>query len=59
MGELSDLFLGALSVDWPHDEDSLDEIVDAAMKISKGEMEEIKVRYLPGAPHIEQVGWGS
>lgn len=59
MAELTDLFLDALSVDWPQDEDSIDKIVDAAMKISKHEMEEIKVRYLPGAPHIEQVGWGS
>lgn len=59
MAELTDLFLDALSIDWPQDEDSLDKIVDAAMKISKTEMEEIKVRYLPGAPHIEQVGWGS
>lgn len=59
MAELTDLFLDALSVDWPQDEDSIDKIVDAAMKISKTEMEEIKVRYLPGAPHIEQVGWGS
>ena len=59
MAELTDLFLDALSVDWPQDEDSLDKIIDAAMKISKVEMEEIKVRYLPGAPHIEQVGWGS
>ena len=59
MEELTDLFLNALSIDWPQDEDSLDKIVDAAMKISKVEMEEIKVRYLPGAPHIEQVGWGS
>ena len=59
MTELTDSFFNALSVDWPQDEDSLDKIVDAAMKISKVEMEEIKVRYLPGAPHIEQVGWGS
>lgn len=59
MTELTDSFFNALSVDWPQDEDSLDKIVDAAMKISKTEMEEIKVRYLPGAPHIEQVGWGS
>lgn len=59
MAELTDLFLDALSIDWPQDEDSLDKIVDAAMKISKTEMEEIKIRYLPGAPRIEQVGWGS
>jgi len=59
MAELTDLFLDALSVDWPQDENSIDKIVDAAMKISKTEMEEIKVRYLPGAPHIEQFGWGS
>ena len=56
MTELTDSFFNALSVDWPQDEDSLDKIVDAAMKISKVEMEEIKIRYLPGAPHIEQVG---
>lgn len=59
MAELTDLFLNALSVDWPQDEDSIDKIVDAAMRISKHEIEEVKVRYLPGAPHIEQVGWGS
>lgn len=54
MAELTDLFLDALSVDWPQDEDSIDKIVDIAMKMSTHEMVEIKVRYLPGSPHLEQ-----